>query len=227
MAKSEKGGRFERELSADLSRWWADDEGVDDLFWRSSTSGGRATIRRRANKSTRGHCGDLTATDPFSKPLTDLVTIEAKRGYLKSSLNTLMDRNSTDLPQKSNFDGWVNQAIAAMENAGSHSWALIVRRDKKQALIFFPFDLMQRFHGDECFPKPVCPFMTLDFRIRYQDEAGKWKKRRLLIVGMLLKTFKKHVKRQNVLRILTVLNKERSNHGREKRSLLPHRRLSG
>ena len=79
-----KGGDFEREVSRLLSLWWT--EGArDDVFWRTSASGGRATSRAQAFKRTRYEYGDITFTDPIGKPLLDVTVIEAKRGYTNTS----------------------------------------------------------------------------------------------------------------------------------------------
>jgi len=42
-----KGGEFERDISRFLSRWWTYGE-RDDVFWRTSASGARATTRSLA-----------------------------------------------------------------------------------------------------------------------------------------------------------------------------------
>ena len=47
MGKSQKGGAWEREFSKYLSLWITEGE-RDDVFWRSSQSGGRATQRAKS-----------------------------------------------------------------------------------------------------------------------------------------------------------------------------------
>lgn len=79
-----KGGDFEREVSRFLSLWWTEDA-RDDVFWRTSASGGRATSRAMAFKKTKYEHGDITFTDPVAKPMLDLLVIEAKRGYTNTS----------------------------------------------------------------------------------------------------------------------------------------------
>jgi len=63
-----------------ISLWWS--KGVnDDLVWRTSQSGGRATQRAKSKKTTTGHYGDLTFTHTDIKPLFDIFIFELKRGY--------------------------------------------------------------------------------------------------------------------------------------------------
>lgn len=79
-----KGEDFERQISKKLSLWWTDGE-RDDVFWRTSQSGGRATQRAKSALDTAYSYGDLTFIDPIGKPLCDLLVIEAKRGYTNTS----------------------------------------------------------------------------------------------------------------------------------------------
>lgn len=81
MAKSSKGGQFERDICKALSLWWSIDE-RDDLFWRTSQSGGRATTRRKKGiMNTAGGAADLMATSESGRPLTKVCLFEMKRGY--------------------------------------------------------------------------------------------------------------------------------------------------
>lgn len=79
-----KGGEFEREISKFLSLWWTNGD-RDDVFWRTSASGARATVRAAVFKQTNYEYGDITFTDPVGKALLDLMIIEAKRGYTNTS----------------------------------------------------------------------------------------------------------------------------------------------
>ena len=73
-----KGSSFERHVSKKLSLWVTKNES-DNVFWRSITSGARATMRRRFNKSTvNEQFGDITSTDSSSKFFTDTLCIECK-----------------------------------------------------------------------------------------------------------------------------------------------------
>lgn len=79
-----KGGEYERDISRFLSLWWTRGE-RDDIFWRTSASGARATARAAKFKKTKYDYGDITFTDPIAKLMLDLMVIEAKRGYTNTS----------------------------------------------------------------------------------------------------------------------------------------------
>lgn len=55
-----KGGAFEREVSRKLSLWLSNGQ-RSDLLWRSSMSGGRATLEFKAGRINLTQSGDLTA----------------------------------------------------------------------------------------------------------------------------------------------------------------------
>jgi len=71
-----KGSAFERKICKDLSLWITDDE-RDDLFWRSSNSGGRATIvNKEGGKHTQS--GDISAIHPLGHQFIETFVIECK-----------------------------------------------------------------------------------------------------------------------------------------------------
>jgi hypothetical protein len=78
--KSLKGNEFERSICKAMSYWFSYDE-RDDLFWRTSQSGGRATTRRKKGLQTAGAAADMMATHPLGKPLIQACLFEMKRGY--------------------------------------------------------------------------------------------------------------------------------------------------
>lgn len=132
MAK--KGSSFEREICKRLSRWWTYDS-RDDVFWRSSMSGGRATMRYRRGLRTAGADGDICALDPIGSPLLSLFTIELKRGRSHGDPGDLLDcSGSLDCHP---FLATLDQAREAAEQAGN-TWLLICRRDRRKATAFFP-----------------------------------------------------------------------------------------
>jgi hypothetical protein len=145
----QKGGAFEREFCGLLSLWWSDNA-TDDLFWRSATSGARATTRRKKGKDTRGHCGDICATDDTGTPLLRTLTVELKRGYPGVNLSTLLD--GPEQKGKESYAGFIRQAVAAAKNAGTPYWLLVHRRDKRKAMAFMPWDLVNKIGG--LHPKP-------------------------------------------------------------------------
>lgn len=144
-----KGGEYERTVCKQLSSWWTSHE-RDDVFWRSSNSGGRATIRSRKGKTTHGSYGDIVALDPVGKPLLELFTIELKRGYPKGAPWEMVEKTRSDVPKQ--FELFVSQAMAAAHAAGSKTWLLIHRRDKCQALLYCSAKTMERLEEKRGMP---------------------------------------------------------------------------
>lgn len=138
MGNSAKGSAYEREVCGKLSRWWTYGE-RDDVFWRSSGSGARATNRAAAGRQTYGQHGDIAATDPMGSPLTENLTIEIKRGYKAATIHDLLDRKPTAAVQE--FEGFVLQASNSSRAAGSRWWMLITRRDRREALCWWPAEM--------------------------------------------------------------------------------------
>lgn len=160
--KSAKGGDFERQMCKRLSLWWTH-EARDDVFWRASNSGGRATMRSKQGKKTFGHYGDIAAVDPIGQPLMEVCTLELKRGYSSISFADALDRAEGSKQQL--WEAFVEQAATASEGSGAPWWILIQRRDKRVALVFMPYKLAKALeaHGS---------------RIKY--EADLWMQLRFL-----------------------------------------------
>ena len=128
-----KGADFEREVARKLSLWWS--YGArDDLIWRTSQSGGRATQRSKKDKPTAGGYGDLAATDPRAAPLFQFFTVELKRGRSHGSPDDLLDAAPTDKQRP--FERCLLQAVQAHQAARSRSWLLICRRDRREAVVY-------------------------------------------------------------------------------------------
>jgi hypothetical protein len=72
-----KGSSFEREIAVKLSLWYSYGN-REDLFWRSSQSGGRATTSRKKQKELKTQAGDLSAIHPLGQPLLDVFYTECK-----------------------------------------------------------------------------------------------------------------------------------------------------
>jgi hypothetical protein len=160
MANKGKGSQFERDFCGDLSRWWSGNKNVDDLFWRSSMSGGRSTVRGRKGKRTTGHSGDIVATSSSGEVLLDVITFELKRGYKKASIADLLDKPRHAAKQE--YEKWFDQAGQSCANAGSYSWAVVHKRDKRDPVICFPGLLCDQIHEVGSFPKLMdIPIMTL------------------------------------------------------------------
>jgi hypothetical protein len=129
-----KGADFERDISRTLSLWWSHGE-RDDIFWRTSMSGGRATVRRKAGKATAYQAGDITATDPIGAPLIKATVIELKRGYARWCVLDLLDAKS---PTKTVLGGFLTQVQEELKQAGIRNFLLICKRDGRSPFVLFP-----------------------------------------------------------------------------------------
>jgi hypothetical protein len=146
MNRARKGSSFEREICTKLSLWWTQDlkEPRDDIFWRSSQSGGRATERSKKGKTTYGSYGDIAALDPIGAPLLKMFTIELKRGSSHGSPGDLLD-----FKEQNQAHAWVkclHQTISSHLAAGSFGWMMICRRDHRCAVCFIDLATYRRFH---------------------------------------------------------------------------------
>lgn len=144
--KSDKGGPFERQMARRLSLWWS--AGArDDMFWRVGGSGGRAKRRGRKGQRTFGQHADIAATDPQGEPLTDVFTIEAKRGYSRYTPFDLLDKGPTAARQM--VETWLLQVQESCQQAGSLTWLLIFRRDQRRAVVGFDTGLFSMLSAKE------------------------------------------------------------------------------
>ncbi len=179
MGGNAKGSGFERSVCKQLSNWWSsglEGKARDDIFWRSSQSGGRATQRAKQGKATFGAYGDIAAVDPVGQPLLRLVTIELKRGRSHGHPIDSIESKVTSKPKP--FELAVAQASRSAELAKSVSWWLLCRPDRREAMLYMPFELARRF--------PRFPAT----RIRYRfAPAGKSPTAKLDIVGVRWEEF--------------------------------------
>lgn len=71
-----KGSSYERAICKQLSLW-VTNGGNADIFWRSSLSGGRATVAHRKGQTVR-QAGDICAVSPEGHQLCDAFFLECK-----------------------------------------------------------------------------------------------------------------------------------------------------
>ena len=162
-----KGSSFEREVSKQLSLWWTDGE-RDDVFWRTSISGGRATVRSRQGKKTFGQQGDIQATDPIGQPLIDVCTIELKRGYSTTTFAGLLDKPDSAVNEP--FEKFITQAEEDHKKAGSLSWLLIVKRDRRKIMLAMPRKLFRYFSSLNSIFTGDWSYLA---QIKYKNKKGK------------------------------------------------------
>lgn len=184
-----KGGQFERDVSRELSEWWT--HGTrDDIYWRTSQSGGRATTRRKKGKSTKNQCGDITATDPIGLPLVQLMTIELKRGYPKSNIGDVFDR-----PDHLNPTEWENhwqQANEACLNEGTAGPCLIIHRTRRERMIYLSNNVCTALRMGSAVPVP-------HIRFDYEYEPGAFE----TIYAEQLRSFLNRVTPEDITDALT------------------------
>jgi hypothetical protein len=72
-----KGSAFEREVCRDLSIWLSHGE-REDVFWRSSLSGGRATVALKRDVKLHAQAGDISAITALGEYFLRHFFIECK-----------------------------------------------------------------------------------------------------------------------------------------------------
>lgn len=128
---SQKGSGFERKVCKELSLWWTHGQ-RDDIFYRASGSGARATSRHRVGKETANAEGDICYTDADGKRLLDVLCIELKCGYAYANLMDFIETNQSE----TQFMKFWKQVTESAEHAGTFPF-LIWKRDRKNALCVF------------------------------------------------------------------------------------------
>lgn len=72
-----KGAALERQIAKTLSLWLSDGE-REDLLWRSSMSGGRATVASKKGKKLSAQVGDLSGIDELGHQFISRYIVECK-----------------------------------------------------------------------------------------------------------------------------------------------------
>ena len=170
-----KGGNFEGEISKRLSLWFTN--GAEETaFWRTSSSGARATARRKVNKDIQvDDFGDSKAESPMGKPLTDFFTIELKTGYAKKSKSKAKKHGDKEVIKITNWD--ILDMVDSSQNIpqfldfwgqcerdsilASKEPLLIFRRNNKQPCIAMYTDVFTAFITKCGYPD--FDFITVNF----------------------------------------------------------------
>jgi hypothetical protein len=135
-----KGSAFERDICRRLSLWFSGGK-RDDVYWRTSTSGGRATCRAKKGKSTFGQYGDICATHPKGAPLTRVIAFELKRGY-KGKAVTLSDIVDRPPKKKDLWQDWLVQADTSKESSKAVAWMIVHKRDKREPVVWLDYSFI-------------------------------------------------------------------------------------
>ena len=196
-----KGSAFERTMSKMLSLWWTADE-RDDIYWRTASSGGRATMRRQRGKSTFGGAGDVQAVDPIGQPLMDLCTIEIKCGYSTTSILDIVDRS--DRMAKQVWDVWLRQVVKESRSIGG-GWMLISKRCKREIMVFINLPVYSLLLDAGAGLDTVTPLITVNPKTKIE------RLRKVTIVGTTWSEFARVVTSDNVRKAIELRDNERKN----------------
>lgn len=136
----EKGRQYERDMARMLSRWWSEGQ-FDDWFWRTDTSGGRATQRAKSGLATANAVGDLSARTEEAALLLKYFVIEIKRGYNDLEVLPLLDKDK----HKSNhlLNWWSKLTKEGMDT--NRKPLLIFKRDRAEPCIVMYRNLFWEF----------------------------------------------------------------------------------
>lgn len=140
-----KGSAFERLMCKYLSEWWSEGK-RDDIFYRTSGSGARATQRSKSRKKTYGQYGDVQAIDPIGEPLTKVCTIEIKRGYSKYTFADLLEKSQNPKVKTCLMQQFVEQAEKSCEDASTYAWIIISKRNGRTPIVLMPYYLYKQIH---------------------------------------------------------------------------------
>lgn len=121
-----KGNIFETSACKTISLFLTSGE-RDDLFWRSSNSGGRQTVRARQGKETYNQAGDLTTTHPDGEMFMSVFVIECKHHKDINLWSLITDTENQTLL------GWWKTHVKKAEEV-SKIPLLIVRQNHKPIL---------------------------------------------------------------------------------------------
>ncbi len=137
-----KGGKYERDCAKDLSIWFTN--GMrEDVFYRTASSGGRATVRSKKQKTTFGQNGDIQSVDPIGECLTNLCSIECKDGYPGQSSLDLVDKPGKN---KCKYGEFFEQCAREAKEAKLPYWLLMSRRKGKRKMIYIPYALYKKLN---------------------------------------------------------------------------------
>lgn len=125
-----KGTNYERDFAKRLSLWWTYGQ-LQDAFWRTSLSGGKATI---TNSTVQ--VGDICAIRPIAIPLENCVVFELKRGYTKTLILDWLLLGSTSLVGQ-----WWEKGIQQSIDT-NRKFILIVKHDHYPEVAFMQTELI-------------------------------------------------------------------------------------
>lgn len=171
-----KGSSFERKICKQLSLWWSGGK-RDDIFWRSSQSGGRATQRSKSGRKTFGSYGDIAAVDPIGLPLLEVFTIELKTGKSHGTVADVLDWKAKSICPNP-FEKTINQAYRSHQEADSQGWMIISRRLGRIPVVYADLDTMKAFNDNSIFNAPCVRFNV------FVNTGNKRERMRFIALGL-------------------------------------------
>jgi hypothetical protein len=136
-ASKAKGSGFERLVCRRLSLWVSHGKN-EDLFWRSSLSGGRATVAQRKGRNVR-QAGDICSVAPEGHVLTDDYFIECK-SYRNLGIGQFL------VSDKGSLVKFWKVACKEARNYGRRPM-LIVKQNSLPILVIVKTGCLSRFSG--------------------------------------------------------------------------------
>ena len=153
-----KGAAFERDVCRHLSRF-VDPHGDDTLFWRSSLSGGRATVQNRKGGKNRSQLGDLTCVHEAGHWLTNLFTVECKfYASLQIESSLLFGKGLL-------ADFWRVHCKLARKH--DRHPILIAKQNRRPALVLFDAAGLHSFRAVGHHATPILECLTIRQRTTY------------------------------------------------------------
>lgn len=148
-ASNKKGGEFERMVCRCLT-WWITGKERPEIFWRSATSGAKATQEmKRGHKTKQG--GDIIAIDPKGQWFIDLFSVECKDRKDFGNLDLVLERQGVWIQ-------WWDQCCDDADKVGKHP-LLIFHRKLRPVMIAH---LASPYMGD--FGPPWHMKLTLSYK---------------------------------------------------------------
>lgn len=124
-----KGAAWERVVCRKLSLW-VSNMAREDVFWRSSMSGGRATVwRKKGKKHADAACGDVTAILPAGRRFLDIFFVECK-----ATRNLHLDAYLSRTLKGQKDDHWFKPCAQSKDHAKSPF--VILKRDRMEPMVF-------------------------------------------------------------------------------------------
>jgi len=135
-----KGGAFERDVAKRLSLWYSNGK-RDDVFYRTASSGGRATMRFKKGQHTANAAGDLSHSDSVGETFLKCVAVEIKSGYKNATIGKMFSAKQPELVD------FFEQAHASATQAGVPNWLVIHKQDYQPEMVYMNLGLFNQCFG--------------------------------------------------------------------------------